>query len=221
MKKKTWLSWSSGKDSAWALHTLRQNPEFDVTALFTVVNAKYQRAAMHATRLELLKLQAAAAGLPLHVVEIPNPCAFEECNVIMGTFTAGAAAAGVQCMAFGDLFLTDIREYREKQLAGTGIEPIFPLWLKPTPQLAREMLAGGLRSIISCVDTRKLPREFAGREWDAALLAELPPDVDPCAENGEFHTIAVAGPMFRHPLEVRLGEFHQSDTFVFRDVIPG
>ncbi|MCE5268363.1 MAG: adenine nucleotide alpha hydrolase [Planctomycetaceae bacterium] len=220
MPTRVLLSWSSGKDSAWALHVLRQDPEIVVAGLFTVVNAKYQRVAMHAIRLRLLQLQAAAAGLPLRTIEIPDPCSDREYRTAMQRFVERSIADGIEGMAFGDLFLQDIRQYREKQLAGTGITPLFPLWNKPTDQLAREMLAAGVRAIITCVDPRKLPRSYAGREWTLQLLEQLPATVDPCAENGEFHTAVVDGPMFRWPIPVEVGETVERDGFVFADVLP-
>lgn len=220
MKKRTLLSWSSGKDSAWTLHVLRQNPEIELAGLFTTVNAKHRRVAMHAVRQRLLELQAEAAGLPLHTLEIPDPCSNEQYEEVMRRFVDEAIAMGTQCMAFGDLYLQDIRNYREQHLAGTGIEPIFPLWNRPTRELAAEMLAAGLRAIVTCVDPTKLARQCVGREWSEAFLAELPPSVDPCAENGEFHTVAIDGPMFRHPIPVTVGETVERDGFVFADVIP-
>ena len=220
MSKRTLLSWSSGKDSAWALHVLRQDPEIDVVGLFTTVNAKYQRVAMHAVRLRLLERQAEAAGLPLQVIEIPDPCSDQQYQAAMGQFVEESIAHGVQCMAFGDLFLQNVREYREKQLSGTGIVPLFPLWNRPTDKLAREMHAAGLRAFISTVDPRKLPGHYAGREWSRALLDELPATVDPCGENGEFHTVVVDGPMFRRPIEVQIGETVEREGFFFADVLP-
>jgi uncharacterized protein (TIGR00290 family) len=220
MSNNTLLSWSSGKDSAWALHVLRQMPDINMTGLFTTVNARYQRVAMHAVRLQLLELQAEAAGLPLHVIEIPDPCSNEKYAEAMRRFVDKATAQGVTHMAFGDLFLQDIREYREKQLAATGIIPLFPLWNRPTRELAHEMLDAGLRAIVTCVDPRKLPTSFTGREWSRSLLEELPDGVDPCAENGEFHTVAIAGPMFRQPISVQIGEIVTRDGFVFADVLP-
>jgi len=218
--KRTLLSWSSGKDSAWALHVLRQDPEIELAGLFTTVNAKHQRVAMHAVRLRLLELQAEAVGLPLRVLEIPDPCSNERYEAVMRQFIDEAIGQGVQCMAFGDLFLQDVREYREKQLLPTGITPLFPLWNKPTHELAAEMLAGGLRAFVTCVDPRKLPRGCVGREWSKAFLDELPPAVDPCAENGEFHTVVVDGPMFRRPIPVQIGETVERDGFLFADVMP-
>jgi uncharacterized protein (TIGR00290 family) len=213
----TWLSWSSGKDSAWSLHELRR-AGVPVTALFTTVNAAFDRVAMHAVRRELLAAQARAAGLPLHVIEIPYPCPNPDYERIMGTFVAEAKASGVTEMAFGDLFLADIRAYREQQLAGTGIAPIFPLWQRETRALAQEMIAGGLVAHLTCVDPSKLDRAFAGRAFDAALLADLPAGVDPCGENGEFHTFVSAGPMFCDPVQVRRGEVVERDGFVFADL---
>ncbi|MBN1867257.1 adenine nucleotide alpha hydrolase [Candidatus Sumerlaeota bacterium] len=217
MKRKTLLSWSSGKDSAWALHVLRADPRYEVAGLFTVVNAKYDRVAMHGARADLLRLQAKAAGLPLREIPIPDPCSDEEYAGAMRAFVDECTRAGVECMAFGDLYLEDVRAYREKQLAGTGIEPIFPLWNRPTDALVKEMLAAGLKAYIACVDTRKLPARFAGRELTEALLAEFPEGVDLCAENGEFHTVAVAGPMFREAIEVEIGEIVERDGFAFAD----
>jgi uncharacterized protein (TIGR00290 family) len=218
--KSTLLSWSSGKDSAWALHVLRQDPEIELAGLFTTVNAKHQRVAMHAVRLRLLELQAEAAGLPLRVLEIPDPCSNEQYEAVMRRFIDEAIANQVQCTAFGDLYLQDVRRYREKQLLPTGIAPLFPLWNKPTRELAGEMLAAGLRAFITCVDPRRLPRDCIGREWSNAFLDDLPADVDPCGENGEFHTVVVDGPMFRRPIPVRLGETVEREGFLFADVVP-
>jgi uncharacterized protein (TIGR00290 family) len=216
---RTLLSWSTGKDSAWALHVLRQRPDVAVVGLVTTVNAAFDRVAMHGVRRSLLEAQAEAAGLPLHVLEIPHPCPNADYERIMGAFVAEQAAAGVAAMAFGDLFLQDIRRYRETKLAGTGIAPLFPLWGIDTGALAREMIAGGLQAHVTCVDPRKLPASFAGRRFDLALLADLPPGVDPCAENGEFHTFACAGPMFRSAIDVKTGEVVTRDGFVFCDLV--
>ena len=217
---RTLLSWSTGKDSAWALHTLRRQPDVTVVGLVTTINEAFDRVAMHGVRRELLEAQAEAAGLPLHVLPIPNPCPNEVYERIMGAFVARQAAKGVEAMAFGDLFLEDIRRYRETRLAGTGIAPLFPLWGLDTAGLARDMIGGGLEAYISCVDPRKLPAHFAGRRFDLDLLSELPADVDPCAENGEFHTFACAGPMFARPISVEVGETVTRDGFVFCDLIP-
>jgi uncharacterized protein (TIGR00290 family) len=217
---RTLLSWSTGKDSAWALHTLRRQPEVTVVGLVTTINEAFDRVAMHGVRRELLEAQAEAAGLPLHVLPIPNPCPNETYERIMGAFVSEQAASGVEAFAFGDLFLEDIRRYREARLAGTGIAPLFPLWGLDTARLARDMIAGGLEAYVTCVDPKKLPASFAGRRFDAALLAELPAGVDPCAENGEFHTFACAGPMFARRIDVKTGDTVTRDGFVFCDVMP-
>jgi uncharacterized protein (TIGR00290 family) len=217
---KTLLSWSSGKDSAWALHLLRQRADVSVVGLVTTINAAFDRVAMHGVRRSLVEAQAAAAGLPLHLLVIPHPCPNEAYEAIMADFVARQVADGVQAMAFGDLFLEDIRRYREARLAGTGLAPIFPVWGADTAALAREMIAAGLVAHIACLDPSKLPASFAGRRFDAALLDELPPSVDPCAENGEFHTFASAGPMFRRPIPITIGEIVTRDGFVFCDLVP-
>ena len=216
----TWLSWSSGKDSAWSLEILRRCGEHQVTALFTTVNAAFDRVAMHAVRRSLLEAQAKAAGLPLHGIDIPYPCPNADYARIMGGFVAEARAQGVEAMAFGDLFLEDIRVYREKQLAGTGIAPLFPLWGRDTRALAAEMIDGGLVAHLTCVDPRKLDRAFAGRRFDHALLADLPAGIDPCGENGEFHTFVSAGPMFHEDVPIRAGEVVERDGFSFADMMP-
>ena len=213
------VSWSSGKDSAWSLHVIRQAGELEVVGLLTTVNEAYRRVAMHAVRETVLEAQAAAAGLPLWKVPIPSPCANAEYEAAMAAAIRRARAEGVEVMVFGDLFLEDIRRYREEKLAGTGIRPVFPVWGIPTDRLARDMIAGGLRARLSCVDPKQLDRRFAGREFDAALLADLPASVDPCGERGEFHTCVTAGPMFAKPVEVRPGEVVERDGFVFADVV--
>jgi len=217
---RTLLSWSSGKDSAWALEVLRRRGEAEVVGLVTTVNAAFDRVAMHGVRRTLVEAQARAAGLPLNVLEIPHPCPNAEYERIMGAFVAEQVAAGVEAIAFGDLYLEDIRRYREARLAGTGMTPLFPLWGIDTGQLARTMIDGGLAAHVACLDPRKLPERLAGRRFDAALLAELPAGVDPCAENGEFHTFAAAGPMFREPIAVTPGEVVRRDGFVFCDLVP-
>jgi uncharacterized protein (TIGR00290 family) len=220
-RPKAWLAWSSGKDSAWALHTIRQAGEFDVVALLTTVNSTYQRVAMHAVRERLLEMQASAAGLPLVKVSIPSPCPNEIYEQEMGAAMARARAEGVWHVIFGDLFLDDIRAYREKHLAACGMTPVFPIWRRDTRRLAEEMLAGGLSAYLTCVDPRKLTASFAGRRFDADLLKDLPEDVDPCGENGEFHTFACAGPMFREKIPVTSGQIVERDGFVFADLLPG
>jgi iron complex transport system substrate-binding protein len=217
---RTLLSWSTGKDSAWSLHVLRQRHGVEVIGLVTTINSAFGRVAMHGVRRALAEAQAEAAGLPLHWLEIPHPCPNETYEHVMGAFVKQQAAAGVAAMAFGDLFLEDIRRYREARLAGTGITPLFPLWGIETGKLAREMIAGGLEAYVTCVDPQKLPARLAGRRFDAALLAELPAGVDPCAENGEFHTFACAGPMFRASIAVHTGNVVTRDGFVFCDLLP-
>jgi len=216
--RKLLLSWSSGKDSAWALHCLRREGGCEVVGLLTTLNAAFDRVAMHSTRRTLLEAQAAAAGLPLHQVPLPWPCSNEQYEAAMRIACDAALADGVEAIAFGDLFLEDVRRYREEKLAGTGLDPVFPLWERDTRRLAEEMIAGGLRARIVCVDPKKLPREFAGRDFDLALLRDLPPGVDPCGENGEFHTVVCAGPIFREPIPIESGEVVERDGFVFADV---
>jgi uncharacterized protein (TIGR00290 family) len=217
MAIRTWLSWSSGKDSAWTLHTLRQQDAYQVVGLLTTVNSAYHRVAMHGTRVSVLRAQAAAAGLPLIEVPLPWPCSNEQYEAVMRDACGAAVADSVEAIAFGDLYLEDVRRYREERLAGTGIEPIFPLWGRNTRALVQEMLNGGLRARVTCIDPRKLPASFAGRELDASLLAELPPGADPCAENGEFHTCAYAGPIFAKPIPLVPGAVEQHGDFVFAD----
>jgi uncharacterized protein (TIGR00290 family) len=219
-RKKAWLSWSSGKDSAWSLEVVRRQGELEVQALLTTVNSEFQRVAMHAVRESLLRAQAESAGLPLVTVPIPYPCPNEAYEEAMAAALRRARAEGVTHMIFGDLFLEDIRRYREEKLAGTGITPVFPLWGIDTGRLAREMVEGGLRAILTCVDPGKLDACFAGRLFDADLLADLPPDVDPCGENGEFHTFACHGPMFLAPIDVEPGVVLERDGFVFADALP-
>jgi uncharacterized protein (TIGR00290 family) len=214
------LSWSSGKDSAWSLHLLRQDPSIEVVALVTTLNEQFDRVAMHAVRRELLELQAKSVGVPLWTVPLPWPCSNQEYEARMLDLCARAISEGVEAMAFGDLFLADIRAYREKQLAGTGLQPLFPVWQIPTADLARQMIAAGLRAKITCVDPKLLPREFAGRDFDTQFLADLPPGIDPCGENGEFHTYVYHAPGFRHPIDVSVGEIIERDGFVFADLQP-
>jgi uncharacterized protein (TIGR00290 family) len=212
------LAWSSGKDSAWTLHVLRQRG-FAVSALLTTINESVDRVAMHGVRRELLEAQADAAGLALWKIPLPWPCSNDDYEARMAEACRRAVADGFDTMAFGDLFLRDIRAYRERQLAGTGLTPIFPLWDLPTTDLAHDMIAGGLRARLACVDTMALGADFAGREFDEQLLADLPPTVDPCGENGEFHTCVYAGPMFRAPIAVQSGGTHEYGQFVYRDLL--
>ena len=217
--KKILLSWSGGKDSAWALHLLREAGEFEVAALLTTVNEKFRRVAIHGFREALLDRQAELAGLPLWKIDLPFPCSNEEYEARMATACARAVREGFTGVAFGDLFLEDIRAYRIARLAGTGLEPIFPVWGIPTGRLAEEMMSGGLRARLTCVDPRRLPPEFAGREWDRTLLQELPEGVDPCGENGEFHSFCWAGPMFSGEIPVQAGEHVERDGFCYADLL--
>jgi len=216
--KRVALSWSSGKDSAWSLHLLRQNPGLQVVALITTLNEQFDRVAMHAVRRELLQAQADSADLPLWPVPLPWPCSNEQYEDRMRQVCRRALDEGVQAIAFGDLFLADIRAYREKQLAGTGLEPLFPVWQLPTKELAADMLKAGLRAKITCIDPKVLSPGFAGRDFDSVFLKNLPATVDPCGENGEFHSFVYDGPMFRTPVAVQVGEIVERDGFVFADL---
>jgi uncharacterized protein (TIGR00290 family) len=220
MKKKTLLSWSGGKDSAWALHVLRQQRDIEIAGLFCTINQKFQRVAMHAVRTELVLLQAQNIGLSVQFIPIPHPCSDGEYEVIMKEFVGRATKRGIECFAFGDIFLEDIRRYREANLAGSGIAPIFPLWGMPTKGLSREMVKGGLRAIITCIDPKYLSSTFAGQEYGESFLERIPAHIDPCGENGEFHTFAFAGPMFRKPVGMMIGEAVERDGFRFTDILP-
>lgn len=220
MKRRVWLSWSSGKDSAWTLHTLRQDPAVEVVGLLTTVNAAHGRVAMHATPLAIVKAQARAAGLPLHVVRLPWPCSNEEYERAMAVEIEDGLEQGVTQIAFGDLFLEDIRDYRIRQLAGSGVDPLFPIWHEPTRALGLRMIEAGMEAVLTCVDPKQLPPAFAGRHFDRAFLDELPDGVDPCGENGEFHTCVLAGPMFQRPLHATVGAIIERDGFCFADLIP-
>ena len=220
MKKKTLLSWSSGKDCAWALQLLRQDPATELVGLFTVVNQRFDRVSMHGTRSQLVHLQATATGLPLQLLEIPDQCAHEQYEAVMRQFIDGVLAKGVECIAFGDLFLEEVRQYRQDKLRGTGIEPAFPVWGIPTTQLAEQMLAAGVEAYISSVDLKKLPASYAGQRWSRELLDQLPEGIDPCGENGEIHTVVVGGPMFARPIPVEVGEVVERSGFAFADVVP-
>ena len=218
--KRTLVSWSSGKDSAWMVHVLRRSPDVSIGALLTTTNEAFGRVAMHAVRRELLQAQAESLGLPLIDVPIPWPCSNDQYEQRMGAAVSCAVAEGFTHVAFGDLFLEDVRRYREDRLTGTGLIPLFPLWGKATAPLARDMVLGGLRARLTCVDPRVLDASFAGREYDVSLLEELPPEVDPCGERGEFHTFAYDGPMFAHPIAVTAGATVSRDGFVFADLLP-
>ncbi len=219
-KPKLILCWSSGKDSAWALYRLRQQDDFDIIGLLTTINEAASRVAMHAVRESLLDQQAEAAGLPLLKIPIPQPCPNEIYEERMAEAVAEVRKIGVEAFAFGDLFLEDVRRYRERNLAGTGIDPVFPLWGLDTGELAHEMVASDLAARVTCVDPKQLDPAFAGRPFDAAFLADLPDTVDPCGENGEFHSFAHQGPMFVRPIPITPGEIVERDGFVFADLLP-
>jgi uncharacterized protein (TIGR00290 family) len=219
--RKVLLSWSSGKDSAWTLHALQQEADLEVVGLLTTFNETAGRVAMHAVRRELVEAQAQAAGLPLWAIALPWPCSNDIYEGRMAAALATALERGVTHVAYGDLFLQDIRDYRVRQLAGSGLEPLFPLWGTPadTPGLARRMLAGGLRAVLTCVDPSQLDTRFAGRQFDEALLADLPAGADPCGEKGEFHTFCYDAPVFARPLAVCVGETVLRDGFCFTDLV--
>lgn len=214
---KAWMSWSSGKDSAWALHVARQQG-LEIVALLTTLNSQFKRVAMHGVREELLDAQAESLDLPLVKVPLPWPCPNEAYERAMSAALEKAKSDGITHMIFGDLFLEDIRKYREEKLRGTGVQPVFPIWGLETAQLARDMTAAGLRAHLACVDPKQIPAKFAGRIFDSQLLGELPPSADPCGENGEFHTYAFEGPMFSRSISVQVGEIVERDGFVYADL---
>jgi uncharacterized protein (TIGR00290 family) len=219
LKPKVLVSWSSGKDSAWTLHVLRQQDEVEVVGLLTTMNEHFQRVAMHSTRRDLVRAQAQAAGLPLWEIPLPWPCKNEEYEAAMRQACAQAVEQGITGIAFGDLFLEDVRKYREDRLKNTGLQPIFPVWGLDTKKLIEEMLDEGLRARIVCVDPKKLPEHFAGQDISRELLAQFPQKIDPCGENGEFHTFVHAGPMFASAIPIQSGEVVTRDGFVFADVL--
>lgn len=221
MKKRILLSWSSGKDSAWALHVLRRKPDVEVVGLFCTINQEFERVVMHAVRIELIKQQAQNIDLPIQLIPIPHPCGDNVYGTIMKNFVEQAKQRGIECFAFGDIFLEDVRGYREANLADTGITPIFPLWGMPTKKLSVEMVSGGLRAIITCVDPKHLSTDFAGQEYGESFLERIPANVDPCGENGEFHSFAFAGPMFKKPVNIAIGETVARSGFIFTDLLPG
>ena len=218
-RPKALISWSSGKDSAFSLHEVRRTAAFEVVGALTTVTETFGRVSIHGVREEILRAQLAAAGLPATVVPIPYPCPNDIYEARMGEAVAKAKAVGITHMIFGDLFLEDIRKYREEKLRGTGITPVFPLWLRPTAQLARDMIASGLETYIATVDMKKMPASFAGRRFDARLLADLPDGVDPCGENGEFHTCVTGGPMFSQRLPVVTGDRVERDGYAYCDLL--
>lgn len=216
--KKVLLAWSSGKDSAWTLHALRRQ-NIEVSALLTTLNEAADRVAMHGVRRTLLEQQADALSLPLWEIPLPWPCTNDDYEARMADACRRAVAEGFGTIAFGDLFLKDVRAYRERQLSGSGLTPVFPLWEIPTAILARDMIDAGLRARLSCIDSKVLDPAFAGREFDRVLLSALPESADPCGENGEFHTFVYAGPMFHHPLAIESGEVRNVDGFIYTDLI--
>ena len=218
-RPKALISWSSGKDSAFALHEVRLTGEFDVVGALTTVTETFARVSIHGVREEILRAQLDAAGLPPRIVPIPYPCPNEIYETRMGEAVAGAVRDGITHIIFGDLYLADIRAYREQKLMGTGITPVFPLWERPTLPLAQAMIDSGLEAYLASVDLKKLPAHFAGRKFDAGLLADLPDGVDPCGENGEFHTCVVAGPMFSKRLAVVTGERVERDGYAYCDLV--
>lgn len=218
--RRAWMSWSSGKDSMLALHEARRDPSLDVVGLLTTVNAAADRVAMHAVRRQLLSAQADRLGLPLHVVELPWPCSNTDYETRMAAAVRAAVQAGVRVMVFGDLFLADVRAYREEALAGTGITAVFPLWGRPTGTVARVICDLGIDAVLTCVDPAQAPAELAGRRYDEKLIAALPAAVDPCGERGEFHSFVRNGPGFASPIDLVIGEVVHRDGFVFCDLLP-
>jgi uncharacterized protein (TIGR00290 family) len=217
--RKILVAWSSGKDSAWAVHLLSQQKDLRIAGLLTTFNGAANRVAMHAVRRSLVEAQADRLGLPLWGVDLPWPCSNAKYEELMRVTIRRAVDEGISAIAFGDLFLTDVRAYRERQLAGTGLEPLFPVWGIPTAELARKMIAEGVRAKITCVDPSKLDKSYAGREFDVGFLASLPGNIDPCGENGEFHTFVYESPVFPRPIEVKLGSIVERDGFAFADVL--
>jgi uncharacterized protein (TIGR00290 family) len=220
MAAKALIAWSSGKDSAWALHEARQSGAYEIVVALTTVTETFGRVSMHGVREELLMAQLEAAGLPLRIVPIPYPCPNEVYEARMGMALSQAKEEGVTHAIFGDLFLEDVRAYREARMAGTGIAPVFPLWGRPTDALARAMIEGGLKTHLVTVDLKALPKSFAGRKFDEVLLADLPAGVDPCGERGEFHTCVLGGPMFSRTISASVGDIVERDGFAFADLIP-
>jgi uncharacterized protein (TIGR00290 family) len=216
---KALISWSSGKDSAFALHEVLRAGEFEVVGALTTVTETFWRVSIHGVRQEILRAQLDAAGLPPTIVPIPYPCPNEVYEARIGEAVERAVQDGITHIIFGDLFLEDIRAYREQKLAGTGITPVFPLWGRSTQALAHEMIASGFEAYIATIDLKKLPAEFAGRKFDAELLADLPDGVDPCGENGEFHSCVVAGPIFSRRLVVTPGERVERDGYAYCDLV--
>lgn len=220
MSKKTLVSWSTGKDCAWALHLLRQNPEFEVVGLFCSINKVFNRVALHGVRTELLKQQAKCIGLPLEIIDLPYPCTDEDYISAMTAFMDKAQGNGIECLAFGDLFLQSVRDYREAFFLKSKLIPIFPIWGMSTEILSKEMLSSGLKAIITCVDSQHLTKDFSGRTYDDSFLGDLPGQVDPCGENGEFHSFVFDGPMFQQKLNLSIGETLLRNRVYFTDLLP-
>lgn len=215
------MAWSGGKDSAMALYRLQQDVRYEVRGLLTTVTEGYDRISMHGVRDALLQAQADALGLPLYRVWIPPKCSNAAYEAAMEAAMGELKAGGVRAIGFGDLFLHDIRRYREDMLAPTGLIAVFPIWGQDTHALAREVVALGFRATLCCVDPKALPGDYAGRPYDLALLTSLPPGVDPCGENGEFHTFVHNAPNFRSPIQIAVGERMERDGFWFCDLTPG
>lgn len=218
MGKKTLVSWSSGKDSAWALHMLQQDPSIDVIGVFCTVNSVFDRVSIHGVRRELLNEQAASIGIPLDVVEIPHPCSNDDYVAIMNEFLRTAKEKGIQCIAFGDLYLEHVREYRKALLQECGITPLFPLWGISTTILSQQMISNGLKAVITCIDAGQFSKEYAGREYNESFLKDIPDTIDPCGENGEFHSFVFDGPMFQYPIPIVVGETICRDGAYFTDL---
>ena len=218
MGKEVLLSWSSGKDSAWTLYTVMQNPDYKVKGLFTTITRNFDRVSMHGVRTELIKLQAEAIGLPLHLITLPYPCSNEQYEAIMQEFIEKVLSTGIDFMAFGDIYLEDVRRYREEKLAGSAITPLFPIWGQTSEEISRELISLGFEAYITSVDPDKIPGRFVGQKYDQKFLNQLPSSVDPCGENGEFHSFVTNGPIFKKPLEVVVGEIVSRDGFLYADI---
>ncbi len=218
--KRVVLSWSSGKDSAWSHQVLQQDPTVEIVGLLCTLNAEYDRVAMHAVRKTILDMQAERLALDLTVVPLPWPCSNSIYEQMMKVAIDSMAGRGVTHVAFGDLYLEDVREYREKMMGPTPLEPLFPIWGEPTGPLSRKMVDGGIEAVITCIDPKKLSRDFAGRKYDHSFLDDLPDGVDPCGENGEFHTCVLNAPGYTSPIAATVGEIVERDNFVFADVVP-
>jgi len=220
MEKGALLSWSSGKDSAWSLYTIMQNPDYKVKGLFTTITRDFDRVSMHGVRTELIKLQAEAIGLPLHLITLPYPCSNEQSEAIMQEFVNKVLSMGIDFMAFGDIYLEDVRRYREEKLAGSGITPLFPIWCQTSSEISQGLISSGFEAYITSMDPDKIPGRLVGQKYDQELLNQLPSSVDPCGENGEFHTFVTNGPIFKKPLEVKVGEIVSRDGFLYADIKP-